>query len=113
METKKTEIERFVQSVESLSTNLLDDSKGYVVFAYNELENSQENTFALKCKLHNMAECIYSCMTQNEGFANALIAAANAYVQNRYMAAAALANEQAPEEAPAMKKGRKRTKKTN
>ena len=113
METKKNEIERFVQSVESLSTNLLDDSKGYVVLAYNELENSQENTFALKAKLHNMAECIYSCMTQNEGFANALIAAANAYVQNRYMAAAALANEQAPEEAPAMKKGRKRTKKTN
>lgn len=90
MKTKKTEpqIENFTKGVDSLGTELLNNNGGYVLFAYNELgEKEQENAFASNGKLNNIAECMYACMKANPMLANVVIAASNAIMQNRMLEA--------------------------
>lgn len=90
METKKTEsqIEEFVKGVESLRGDMLNEGKGYMLLAYEELENgAQKNNFSFGGKLNCIAECLYSCMKKNEILANIIVAAANALVQSRMLEA--------------------------
>jgi hypothetical protein len=90
METKQTEsqIEKFSKAVEALDTEMLDDSKGFLIFSYGELEDGTiEASFASRGKLGCMAECLHRCMKKNEMLANIVIAASNAIVQARMMEA--------------------------
>jgi hypothetical protein len=109
METKKTEstIGSFTKEVDSLSETMLDEQKGYVLFAYGEVGKDElENSFASRGKLGHMAECIYSCMKQNPMLANIVVAASNALVQSRMLEAQISAGDEAPKETK-----KKRTKK--
>lgn len=90
METKKigSQIEEFTKGVDALSTELLDDNKGYVIFAYNELaKGAMESTFAVRGKLNSVAETLFSCMKQNIALANVILAASNAYGHHRMLEA--------------------------
>lgn len=110
MKTKKTkpQIEKFVEGVEKLRDKMMCDTKGCLVFAYEEDEDGiQTNCFSAGGKLKNLAECIYSCMRRDLGLSHAIIAAANAVVQNQMM------ENQMAAEAPAESKTKKKTKKLN
>lgn len=88
MKTKKTkpQIEKFVEGVEKLRDKMMCDTKGCLVFAYEEDEDGiQTNCFSAGGKLKNLAECIYSCMRRDLGLSHAIIAAANAVIQNQMM----------------------------
>ncbi len=87
MKTKKTPMEKFINGVESQKAKHLDDNKGYIIFAYNDMENEQESTFAVSGKISSIAECLYSCMKKDAMLANIVIAASNAIVQSRMMKA--------------------------
>lgn len=81
MKTKETsQIEAFANQVDKVSSTFLDDNMGYILFTYNHLENGmQENTFGVRGKLQNIAECLLAGMKANETLAHVVIAAANAY----------------------------------
>jgi hypothetical protein len=94
METKTPtpKIEDFVKEVEALKAKMLEDNKGYMLLAYEELDGgSQANSFSFNGKISYVAECLYSCMKTNELLANVIIAAANALVQNRMLEAQMMA----------------------
>lgn len=94
METKTTkpQIENFVKEVEALKEKTLGENKGYMLLAYEELENnSQANSFSFNGKISCVAECLYSCMKKNEILANVIMAAANALMQNRMLEAQMMA----------------------
>lgn len=110
METKQTEpqIENFVKHVDSLRGEMIGENQGYMLLAYEELENnSQANSFSFTGKLNLVAECLYSCMKKNEILANVIVAAANALVQSRVIESRIQA-----EAAAAAKKGKGKKKKT-
>ena len=105
--TKESVIGNFAKEVDTLSETMLDENKGYLLFAYEELgKDEMENSFSSRGKLGQMAECIYSCMKQNPMLANVVIAASNAIVQSRMMEAQISAEANAPKETK-----KKRTKK--
>lgn len=86
MKTKKTQMEKFTEKVEAWGAKLLDEKKGYILLAYNELEDdTTECGFASKGKMTGMVECLYSCMNQSPMLANVVMAASNAFVQTRMM----------------------------
>lgn len=98
METKKTDsqIEEFTKGVDALGAELLDDNKGYALFAYNELDKGAiESTFAVRGKLNAVAETLFSCMKQNLALANVILAASNAYGHHRMLEAQISAEAQA------------------
>ena len=104
METK-TQLEKFVEGVDSLSNELIDESKGYILFAYEENGDNMQSAFASKGKLNNIAECLYACMKQNQMLANVVIAASNGIVQSRM---AEMQMPVTPEEAIKPKRKRKK-----
>jgi hypothetical protein len=90
MENKKTnsQIENFVNGINSLKKETMSDDKGYMVFVYGEMEDgAQENCFASNGKLASLAECLYSCMKSHPTVAHVVIAAANAHAQSSLMEA--------------------------
>lgn len=97
METKELELEKFVEGVENLSKEHLNDNRGYMMVAYGETEGSIVSAFSSKGRLSNLAECLYSCMKRDPMLANLIIAASNAIVQSR-MAEAGLNMEPTPVE---------------
>ena len=109
METKTPtpKIEDFVKEVEALKNKTLKGNEGYMILAYEELENgSQVNSFSFSGKISCVAECLYSCMKKNEMLANVIVAAANALLQNRMLEAQILAEAKSETK-------KKKTKKTN
>ena len=101
METK-TQLEKFVEGVDSLSNELIDESKGYILFAYEENGDNMQSAFTSKGKLNNIAECLYACMKQNQMLANVVIAASNGIVQSR------MAEMQMQNPAPETKKSKRK-----
>ena len=88
MRTKKSPIENFANQVDKVSNKHLTDEMGYLLFTYNQLEDGmQENTFGVRGKLQNIAECLISGMKTNEALAHIITAAANAYGHMRMMQA--------------------------
>lgn len=86
MKTKETNspIGKFMEEVNSLADNLLDDNKGYVLFFYDNIgDNAQQNSFTSRGTLNAIAECLFSCMKSNPMLANVMIAASNAIVEKR------------------------------
>lgn len=81
MKTKKTSpIEAFAKQVGKVSDKHLDDNMGYLLFAYNAVDdNTMESGFGAKGGLHHTADCLLSVMKQNETVAHIITAAANAY----------------------------------
>ena len=106
METK-TQLEKFVEGVDSLSNELIDESKGYILFAYEENGDNMQSAFTSKGRLNNIAECLYACMKQNPMLANVVIAASNGIVQSR-MAQMQAEMPVTPEEAIKPKRKRKK-----
>lgn len=104
METK-TQLEKFVEGVDSLSNELIDESKGYILFAYEENGDNMQSAFTSKGKLNNIVECLYACMKQNPMLANVVIAASNGIVQSR-VAEMQMPVEQNP--APETKKSKRK-----
>lgn len=86
MKTKKTQIEKFTEKVDALGAKLLDEKKGYILLAYNELnDDTIECGFASKGKMTGMAECLYTCMKQNPMLEYLVMSAGNALAQTRMM----------------------------
>lgn len=108
MEIKKLQIEQFMDGVKSLTDETLNDNNGFILLGYELDGDKQHASFRAGGKLNHLAECIYTCMSKDQGLANIIIAASNAYVQNRMMQAQIQAEAT---EAPKPKK--KRTKKAN
>lgn len=80
----KTNLEKFSKKVEEWGVKLLDEKKGYILLAFNELEDgSTECGYLTKGKITSMVECLYSCMNTNPMLANIIMAASNALVQTR------------------------------
>lgn len=114
METKKTEsqIGEFIKEVESLSKEKLNETKGYLIFTYGELEEGkQENGYTITGKLSNIAECMYSCMMKNPTLANVVMAAANAVAQQRFIEAKMMNAESPATPEESIKKPSKRKSK--
>ena len=105
MEKTKSEIKEFKEAVEKLAADLGAD-KGYVLFAYNEMEKNIESSFSSKGKLSSIAECLYLCMKENQMLANVVMAACNAIAQNRMVEAQILA--EAKEQGKKVKKSKKK-----
>ena len=109
METKKTEsqLENFVKDVDALGAEILkDDDKGFILFAYNELDKGAiESTFAVRGKLNAIAETLFTCMKQNLALANVILAASNAYGHHRMLESQMHAETQTKE--PKGKKSKK------
>lgn len=89
MKTKEiSPIETFANQVDKVSNKFLNDEMGYLLFTYNHLESGmQENTFGVRGKLANIAECLLSAMKSNEALAQVVSAAANAYGHMRMVQA--------------------------
>lgn len=96
-------IEEFVKKVDSMKKEMLGDDCGFVILAYQEIdEKQQHNTFAAGGKLSNMAECFVSFMKTEPVMANVVMAASSAIAQQR------LAEAQMVAEAKQPKKNRKK-----
>lgn len=106
--TNESPVLVFSKEVEALSKNFINDKKGFLLFAYEELEGTLASSFSSSGNIPCMAECLCSCMKQNEVLANIVIAASNAIVQGRMMAAQIMA-EAAELQEP--KKSKKKTTK--
>lgn len=98
MKTKETSpIETFANKVDKVSDKILNDEMGYLLFTYNQLESGmQENTFGVKGRQPNIAECLLSGMKSNEALAQVICAAANAYGHMRMAAAQHAIEEKKP-----------------
>ena len=105
MEIKKT-IKDFVADIMASKEEVLNDNNGFLLLAYEKQGANQENCFCAGGKMNNLAECLYSCMQKDYSFASVILAATNAYAQNKMMEA------KMAEEAAQPKKKRK-TKKQN
>lgn len=84
--TKKTEqqLKEFVEKVEELRSDLLNEKQGYILFAYDEVDDkSQNNTFSFSGKFNCFAECLFTCMKSNPTLANLVLAASSAVAQSR------------------------------
>lgn len=86
METKKSDFMKFVDEINFLQNELLDENSGCLVLGYElQGKESTNNYFSAYGKMTFIAECLLACMSKDQGLANVIIAAANAYVQNRMM----------------------------
>lgn len=84
MRTKKSQVEKFTEKVEAWGKKLLDDNKGYIVFAFEELEDGNTSCgYISKGKMSTMAECLYTCMKQNPMLEYVVMAAGNSLAQTR------------------------------
>ena len=96
-------IEEFVKKVDSMKKEMLGDDCGFVILAYQEIdEKQQHNNFAAGGKLSNMAECFVSFMKTEPVMANVVMAASSAIAQQRLVEAQMVA------EAKQTKKNRKK-----
>lgn len=109
METKELQITKFVDKVNALKEEMINEDNGFLFLAYEMQGEAQSNAFTAGGRMNCLAECLYTCMTKDQGLANIIIAASNAFVQSRMMEAQ-IAKE--TEEASQPKKKR-RTKKSN
>lgn len=111
MEKTESLIEKFAKGVDALGSEVLGDKQGYILFAYNDVDkNGQENIFSSCGRFGNFAEMLFACMKSNPALANIMMAAVNAYAQNRMMETA-IKNEAPAVEQEASKKKKRRTKK--
>lgn len=86
MRKAKTRVEKFTDKVTQWGDKLLDENMGYVLLAFDELEDGSTMCgFKSKGKFPSIAECLYSCMEQNPMFEYVVVSAANALAQNRAM----------------------------
>lgn len=86
METKKSDFMKFVDEINSLQDELLDESSGCLVLGYEKLDDeSTNNYFSASGRMTLIAECLVACMNKDQGLANVIIAATNAYAQNKMM----------------------------
>jgi hypothetical protein len=109
MEKTESLIEKFAKGVDALRDGMLDDKQGYILFAYNDVDkNGQENIFSSCGRFGNFAEMLFACMKSNPALANIMMAAVNAYAQNRMMESQI---NEAPVEQEASDKKKRRTKK--
>lgn len=82
----KTKVEKFTGKVTEWGDKLLDENKGYLLLAFDELEDGTTMCrFNSKGKLPSIAECLYTCMEQNPMFEYVVVSAANALAQARAM----------------------------
>ena len=101
-------IEEFVKKVDSLKKEMLGEDCGFVLLAYQEIdEKQQHNTSAGSGKLSNIAECFVSFMKSDPVMANVVMAASSAIAQQRMMESQVLA------EATDINKNKKIKKKAN
>jgi hypothetical protein len=110
MEKKETQMMEFVNKVNLLKEEMLNENIGCLLFTYEKKDEGQDSGFTATGNFANLAECLYTCMNKDQGLANIIIAASNAFVQRRV--AAMQAEMQAAETAETPKKKR-RTKKAN
>lgn len=90
-------IEEFVKKVDSMKREMLGDDCGFVILAYQEIdEKQQHNTFAAVGKLSNMAECFVSFMKTEPVMANVVMAASSAIAQQRLVEAQMVAEAKQP-----------------
>lgn len=90
-------IEEFVKKVDSMKKEMLGDDCGFVILAYQEIdEKQQHNTFAAGGKLSNMAECFVSFMKTEPVMANVVMAASSAIAQQRLVEAQMVAEAKQP-----------------
>lgn len=90
-------IEEFVKRVDSMKKEMLGDDCGFVILAYQEIdEKQQHNTFAAGGKLSNMAECFVSFMKTEPVMANVVMAASSAIAQQRFVEAQMVAEAKQP-----------------
>lgn len=86
METEKNKLMEFMDSIGELREGLLTEDDGYLILAYEKKEGeSNNNSFSASGKMHLLAECLFTCMNTDQVLANVVMAAANAFVQNRMM----------------------------
>lgn len=101
-------IEEFVKKVDSLKKEMLGEDCGFVLLAYQEIdEKQQHNTFAAGGKLSNMAECFVAFMKSEPVMANVVMAASSAIAQQR------MTEMQMLQEAKDINKNKKTKKKAN
>ena len=108
---KKSQNQEFLNKLSSVAEEYANTGSGYLLIAYNETENGQENGLASKGKITNLAECLFNCMMRDEILTNVVMSASNAIAQMRMAQMQALM-EQAPAE-PDKKPKRNRKKITN
>lgn len=90
-------IEEFVKKVDSMKKEMLGDDCGFVLLAYQEIDDKQQhNTFAAGGKLSNMAECFVAFMKSEPVMANVVMAASSAIAQQRIVEAQMLAEAKKP-----------------
>jgi hypothetical protein len=82
----KTRVEKFTEKVELWGDKLLKENQGYIVLAFDELEDgTTECGFLSRGKMTGMAESLYTCMKQNPMLEYVVMAAGNALAQTRMM----------------------------
>jgi hypothetical protein len=91
METKKKQSEflsEITDKFKEYTGRLTAEGKGFILLAYDKNEDgTRQNAFMGEGHPTDVAECIYGCITQNETLASVIIAASNALMQNRVLAA--------------------------
>lgn len=86
METEKNKLMEFMDSIGMLREELLTEDSGCLILAYEKREGeASNNCFTAAGKMNMLAECLFTCMNTDQGLANVIMAAANAFVQNRVM----------------------------
>ena len=82
----KTKVEKFTDKVEPWGDKLLGEKQGYIVLAFDELEDgTTECGFLSKGKMTGMAECMFTCMSKNPMLEYVVMAAGNALAQTRML----------------------------
>ena len=95
----------FVEDVEKIGAEYANDERGYLMFAYEQkADGTQTNTFSSKSTMANLAECLFTCMSNSPMLANVVMAAGNAYAQKMMAEAQATAAKEQPKKTRKNKK---------
>lgn len=85
---KSKYISELQDKLKEFSNNDKPARKGFICIAYDkEASEDTQNAFLGAGFPADLAECLLGCMQQNETLANVVIAASNALVQKRMLAA--------------------------
>lgn len=92
MEKERNDKSKYISELQDklkeFSNNDKPARKGFICIAYDkEASEDTQNAFLGAGFPADLAECLLGCMQQNETLANVVIAASNALVQKRMLAA--------------------------
>ena len=109
METKELKIAKLVDDVKTLGEEIVDDTNGFLLLAYEKADNKLASTFLSRGNFMSLIECLYANMKSDPMLSNVIMTASSLIAQDKLMEAQVQAAEtEATKETVKPKRNRKK-----